>query len=282
MALRQVPSGARDRILAIALRHGVKVFGSFVHDRARPDTTPFFPGGLIADPKDSRGQNYSLAPETYQFSGLWRTCTCDASQRPDAVTPDPSILCFNGWTFFIRPARREMPTPKEKHEADMKAIVRYLHENPTATQRAISQATDLSEHQIKHMLDELKHEDHVTNQYIVDLAYLGFPLRYRVDIFVNPANLRDGKGGFPDDAGVDSQKALARYIAKKLPNKVPFHGKILVEDVRMLLGHPADLSATVRATNSDAIVEFVTEGLRMCGAINQTSSCLEAWSYPDH
>jgi predicted nucleotidyltransferase len=41
MALRQLQSDDRERILAIAHRHGVtsvKVFGSFVRDEARPDS----------------------------------------------------------------------------------------------------------------------------------------------------------------------------------------------------------------------------------------------------
>ena len=168
---------------------------------------------------------------------------------------------------------------REKTETDMKAIARYLHQNPTATYKAISDATALTENQVKYMLEELKAGGRINDRYVVDLPYLGYPVRYRIDIFVNPANLRDGKGGLRGDPDVDSQKALAKYIAKTLPQKQLFCGKILVEDVRMLLGHPADLSATVCASNNDAITEFVTEGLRMCGAINQTSSCLEAWSY---
>jgi hypothetical protein len=98
---------------------------------------------------------------------------------------------------------------------------------------------------------------------------------------VSPGKLREGKGGFPEDAGVDSQKNLARYILRRLPNRKPFAGKILVEDVRILLGHPADLTATVRASTTDAMLEFVTEGLRMCNAVSQTTSCLEAWSCRD-
>lgn len=64
MTLAELRATERDRILAIARRHGVtsvKVFGSFARDQVRPDsdldllieagndTTPFFPGGLIAD-----------------------------------------------------------------------------------------------------------------------------------------------------------------------------------------------------------------------------------------
>lgn len=163
----------------------------------------------------------------------------------------------------------------------MYAIASYLHENPLAEHKHIADATGLTQPQVKHALDDLKREQHIMSGYLVDLAYLGYPLRYRVDVFVIPANLRDGKGGLPGDSGVDSQKSLARYILRKLPAQKPFVGKILVEDVRILLGNPADLSATVRAKDTSAMLEFITDGLRMCNAVSQTASCLEAWSCRD-
>ena len=70
MALAQLRANERDPILTIARRQGltsVKVFGSFMRNRARPDsdldllieagpeTTPFFPGGLSADLEDALG-----------------------------------------------------------------------------------------------------------------------------------------------------------------------------------------------------------------------------------
>ena len=78
MALAQLESGDRERILRIARRHGVtsvKVFGSFVRGQARPDSdldllieaglnnTPFFPGGLIADLEDALGRRVDVVEE---------------------------------------------------------------------------------------------------------------------------------------------------------------------------------------------------------------------------
>lgn len=77
MAVR-LDSGDRERILAIAHRHGVtsvKVFGSFGRGEARPDsdldllikagsqTTPFFPGGLIADLQDALDRRVDVVEE---------------------------------------------------------------------------------------------------------------------------------------------------------------------------------------------------------------------------
>lgn len=76
--MRQLRQDDRERILAIASRHGVtsvKVFGSFVRDEARsdsdldllieagPNTTPFFPGGLIADLEDALGRKVDVVEE---------------------------------------------------------------------------------------------------------------------------------------------------------------------------------------------------------------------------
>jgi uncharacterized protein len=78
MAAQRLQSGDRERILKIAHRHGVtavKVFGSFARDEARPDsdldllieagpnTTPFFPGGLIADLEDALGRRVDVVEE---------------------------------------------------------------------------------------------------------------------------------------------------------------------------------------------------------------------------
>jgi len=78
MPLQQLQPGDRDRILAIAHSHGVtsvKVFGSFVRGEARPDsdldllieagpdTTPFFPGGLVADLEDALGRKVDVVEE---------------------------------------------------------------------------------------------------------------------------------------------------------------------------------------------------------------------------
>jgi len=78
MASIQLQPGDRDRILAIAHSHGVtsvKVFGSFVRGEARPEsdldllievgptTSPFFPGGLIADLEDALGRKVDVVEE---------------------------------------------------------------------------------------------------------------------------------------------------------------------------------------------------------------------------
>jgi predicted nucleotidyltransferase len=76
MTIDELLAGKREMILAIARRHGVesiKVFGSFARGNARsdsdldllveagPNTTPFFPGGLLADLEDALGRRVEIA-----------------------------------------------------------------------------------------------------------------------------------------------------------------------------------------------------------------------------
>ena len=78
MTLAGLQIGERERILAIAHRHGVtsvKVFGSFVRNEVRqdsdldllieagPDTSPFFPGGLIADLEEALGRKVDVVED---------------------------------------------------------------------------------------------------------------------------------------------------------------------------------------------------------------------------
>jgi predicted nucleotidyltransferase len=78
MTLAELQATQRDRILDIAHRHGVtsvRVFGSFVRNEARPDsdldllieagakTSPFFPGGLIADLEEALGRRVDVVED---------------------------------------------------------------------------------------------------------------------------------------------------------------------------------------------------------------------------
>jgi predicted nucleotidyltransferase len=76
--LDELRASKRGAILAIARRHGVtnvRVFGSFARGDARPgsdldlliqagaETTPFFPGGLLADLEDALGMRVDVVEE---------------------------------------------------------------------------------------------------------------------------------------------------------------------------------------------------------------------------
>jgi DNA-binding Lrp family transcriptional regulator len=112
-----------------------------------------------------------------------------------------------------------------------------------------------------------------------DWAGAGFPFRYRVDVQVNMRELKAGRGGLLDDQQrVDSQKKLGIYIAEIVPKQ--FRGRIVIEDVAILLGR-ADLSVTVRVRDAQTILDFVTDGLRMLGGVEQTVTSFESWAYDE-
>lgn len=171
-----------------------------------------------------------------------------------------------------------MPRRDENKLARMHRIATYLVRSPRATHDEIGRETAMGSEAVRHLIQEMRLEGVVSDDYRVHPAFLGFPERYRVDISLSPIQLKDGQGGLPDDRElVSDQKALARYIMR-LPDRGEFKGKIYVEDVRILLGHPADLSANVRARDTNSMLDFVTLGIRMCRAVTATSSCQEAWS----
>ncbi len=79
MTVQDAVSQHREEILRIAAQHGatnVRVFGSVAHGTAGPDsdldllvdvtgeTTPWFPGGLIADLEDLLGARVDIAEES--------------------------------------------------------------------------------------------------------------------------------------------------------------------------------------------------------------------------
>jgi predicted nucleotidyltransferase len=78
MTLDELRTTRRDTILAIAKRHGVtrvRVFGSFARNEARedsdldllvdagPNTSPFFPGGLLVDLQDALQRKVEVVEE---------------------------------------------------------------------------------------------------------------------------------------------------------------------------------------------------------------------------
>ena len=178
--------------------------------------------------------------------------------------------------------RNRKPTERET------AILEYLRLNPRATYAALQVATGLKSHEVEWALKAMSRKKWIEDGFRVSPTALGFPERYRVDIWVIPLKLREGSGGRAqdtDEAGqrqvVDSQKRLGRYIVETLAKDPAFCDKVMVEDVHILLGGPADMSATVRARDNASMLDFVLSGLRICEGIQQTTTCLMQWSHPD-
>jgi len=178
--------------------------------------------------------------------------------------------------------RPRKPTEREQ------AILEYLRINPRATYAALQVATGLKSHEVEWALKAMTRKKWIEDGFRVSPTALGYPERYRVDIWVIPLKLREGAGGRAQDVDasgqrlyVDSQKRLGRYIMETLAKDPAFRDRILVEEIHILLGGPADMSATVRARDNDSMLEFVVSGLRICEGVQQTTTCLMQWSHPD-
>jgi DNA-binding Lrp family transcriptional regulator len=180
------------------------------------------------------------------------------------------------------PRRNRKPNEREQ------AILEYLRINPRATYAALQVATGLKSHEVEWALKAMSRKKWIEDGFRVSPTALGYPERYRVDIWVIPLKLREGLGGRSQDVDaqgqrlvVDSQKRLGRYIMESLAKDSAFRDRVLVEEMHILLGGMADMSATVRARDNDAMLEFVVSGLRICEGIQQTTTCLMQWSHPD-
>jgi DNA-binding Lrp family transcriptional regulator len=76
-----------------------------------------------------------------------------------------------------------------------------------------------------------------------------------------------------------TQQELASYIKNVLGQSPAYTHQLVVESVTILLGGPdADLSILVRAKEPEIILSFVTDGLRVLGGVQSTTTSQEAWS----
>jgi len=171
---------------------------------------------------------------------------------------------------------RKTETPNEREQE----ILWYLHESPNLKDLQIANKMSINETQVRYARESMVKRGWIKENPRVDLAMLGFPERYRVDIWIDHRELkRPPEGRQADSSNYNSQRLLALYIVNTLATEARFKPTILIEDILILLGGEADLTAIVRAKNNNSMLEFVTEGIRMCRGVARTLSCLELRSY---
>jgi DNA-binding Lrp family transcriptional regulator len=178
------------------------------------------------------------------------------------------------------PKLNDKPQPDDVDRQMMECII----QNPRATVQGLVQQLEarhirMSESAIQKRLADLLTEKRLERVMIVrDWVAAGYPLRYRINIKANMRELRLGRGGPPDDTQtIDSQKKLASYIKDVLARR--YQDRLVILDVRILLGYDADLSVTLRTKDTKTIFEFVTEGLRVLGGVDSTMTSHEVWTY---
>jgi DNA-binding Lrp family transcriptional regulator len=150
--------------------------------------------------------------------------------------------------------------------------------HPTATLQQLAVGVECPQATVQKRLSHMLHEGILERIVkVVRWEAIGYPLRYWIDVRVNQRELRAGRGG-PHSEGdrIDSTSKLAQYIMHSVASK--FSGSLIVLDVTMLLGSPADLSVYIRAKDHHTVLDFVTNGLRALGAVDSTTTFHEAWS----
>ena len=181
--------------------------------------------------------------------------------------------------------------PKKQLNGDIlddknRDILKYVMENPRATLTQIADHTKIPLGTAQKRVQRLLHDKYLERVLrVVDLGKLGYQSRHRIDIFINPRELRHNEAGYGDYIGqIHNQQELAAFIMNVLPNQKigdaekTFGDGLLVENVTILLGHRADLSAIVWVRDKNVLTRFVTDGLRQSAGVQNTNTALEAWS----
>lgn len=172
--------------------------------------------------------------------------------------------------------------PKRLNESDIN-VIRVLTEDAYASDEEIADRVHLAKSTVEGILQQLRAAGYVTDrQRRADLVRTGAMLRYRIDIKINPSVLQKNKDqGKFHAAGVkhdtsNPQQRLAFYIRDVVAMEFKDRG-IIIEEISILLGDPADLCVTLLVPNLTVIFDFVTEKVRGLEEIENTSTSQVAW-----
>jgi hypothetical protein len=130
---------------------------------------------------------------------------------------------------------------------------------------------------VRDNVDRLLEGGYLQKGWTVDFRKIGYQTVYRIDVMIEPSAIeveRDERSKIPLK---NPQQVLAAEILR-LVEQAPFKNWILIENVEILLGDPADLCITARVAHHHHVFIFVTRGLRSLRGIRGTSTCQIAWS----
>lgn len=163
-------------------------------------------------------------------------------------------------------------------------IMLHCVDNPTASIKDLAGVVKMSEASINRYVDELKADNSLARRWVVNLDKLGWEYKYRVDVKINPLDLQIDNADAPKSGArwdtQNPQEMLAHQIMDMCEGdpKQTDPPEIIIEDVTVLLGDPADLSIVLRVRNPKKLYSFITERLRCIPGVENTSTCTEAWS----
>jgi len=170
---------------------------------------------------------------------------------------------------------------KDQNDKDFDTkILETLQAKPTASDDHIAEQARLSKKAIEQRLKGLRKLGYVTPRLrLADLVSAGLMLRYRIDITINPPALNascKAKGRLENCHPSESNKQirLAFYIRDNVAKECD---GLVVEEVSILLGNPADICVTVLVPDHKSVFTFVTEQLRSLEEIQATSTSHVSW-----
>jgi len=130
---------------------------------------------------------------------------------------------------------------------------------------------------VRDNVDRLEAGGYLEKGWTVDFRKIGYQTLYRIDVMIEPSAIhvdRDERSKVPL---TNPQQVLAAEILH-LVEQEPFKNWVLIENIEILLGDPADLCITARVAHHRHVFSFVTRGLRSLPGIRGTSTCQIAWS----
>jgi hypothetical protein len=193
------------------------------------------------------------------------------STEPGAIDPD------------VAAAQLASPSPSP----DQLLIMEEFRKNPYISNSLLAANLGLPIRTLEDQLKPLYDNEWIDTRTVVDLPAMGYKLKYRIDVKINPRELRkqlETLKGSVVNRDENPQVILGHYIRYRLPKEercLRFDGRLLIEDIVILLGDPADLSITVRVQEHKDAFDWVTTILRTLDPVDNTSTCLEAWSVID-
>lgn len=176
-------------------------------------------------------------------------------------------------------------------------IIAYIIAHPEAEHSEIAQDTGIPLPTVEKRMASYVGSDGFVSRFLVikDWKRANYPITALVSIKVHQRNLSKGQGGpmgstlidddensplpLPPPIGkhIRTQRELALYIKNELPAYIAFGNNVIVEKVSILLGHQSDLAVLVHARDLDDVFNFVTNGLRVLGGVQETMTSQEGW-----
>lgn len=191
------------------------------------------------------------------------------------------------------PTKGERTMPQRIREFDeiYTAILTYLISHPDATLAEVSEKAGflaglgriIPYSTVLKRVSALRQEGVLKRQMKVNLAFLGYGCRYRLDIFIDNRALQEWDAAKSENGrGFGLLQNLAMHIVENIAKGKEFANCLLITDVTIpLWNKPEALSVELLAKSVGAVMDFIQEGLYKTPGISHVVSFQIAWSYTE-